>query len=294
MAPLYTSIYSLRAVGTKYPVIVLVTDKTWFKDKDLKSLNAEVRLVDMMYGHCKIDKSKTRLQASWTKLHLFNLVDFKLVVTMDTDLVVMQNIDHIFHSIKPDVDMGSEPVGGNKCKGRPQSMNIGVWAIRPSKALFKYALNMTKFGDFKCDPKHGVQTMIAHLMTRLYWDRGRKVHCYEIPYNCKADTMSECQFRADEFGKTGKIYVLHWSGEAKPWHDWWDRALSRPKQSLTRTQVKSVKLWWQLKEKTKQFLRDADKIPRITIDLKEESDPIRHTGFVVRGDKKAEPWIPVM
>jgi len=60
---------------------------------------------------------------------------------MDTDMLIMQNIDHIFDSIKPNVDMGSTPVGGNICKGRKQSMNIGVWAIRPSKALFKYAVN---------------------------------------------------------------------------------------------------------------------------------------------------------
>merc|ERR1712118_589107 len=131
-------------------------------------------------------------------------------------------------------------MGDRNCKGRSQSMNIGVWAIRPSEKLFRASIDMMESGSFKCDEKHGVQAMTTFLMKKLYWDQGRKVYCLDLPYNCKGDTMDPCDKRPDAYGRTGKIYVLHWSGETKPWQHWWDSNKGAPKEGLKEAQKRTV------------------------------------------------------
>merc|ERR1712232_514262 len=78
--------------------------------------------------------------------------------------------------------------------------------------------------------------------------------------------MTACDEQADLEGRTGKIYVLHWSGESKPWREWWNRKSGKPQSGLSASQKNSVMLWWEYRGKANRFLSDGGSVyPRIRV-----------------------------
>lgn len=266
-----TAMFSLRAVRTQRRILLLVTDAAYKEDKDFERLGVEVRVVPYIYSKCKMVAAKHRLEGSWTRFNAMNLTEFRVIVSIDSDLLVLQNIDHLFGALPENVDMGMGPVGDKACKNHSASMNIGVWLLRPSKSLFQAALNMSA-QTWYCKQARaaGSQTMITHLAKQLYWDKGGRVLCLENPYNCRPyefglrKSFHTCDIRPDVFNRVGNMYVLHWSGETKPWEHWWDASRHEPIKGLNPSQRNSVRLWWIYAKRMKKFLDGPDgKFPHI-------------------------------
>ena len=92
--------------------------------------------------------TRPELGITFTKLHAWNLTQYKKCVFLDADTLVLQNVDELFHhaelSAVPDV-------------GWPDCFNSGVFVFEPSRvtyeALLQYAVQNGSFdGEYiTCD-----------------------------------------------------------------------------------------------------------------------------------------------
>ena len=94
---LLTLEYSLKQVGSKYPLLVLYTET--FEDEGHKALDLRgiaKRKIEYLLPKAHKDYSNdTRFYDCWSKLQPFSLFDYERVVQLDSDMVVLRNMDEL-------------------------------------------------------------------------------------------------------------------------------------------------------------------------------------------------------
>ncbi|RAL06768.1 glycosyltransferase family 8 protein [Aspergillus homomorphus CBS 101889] len=94
---LLTLEYSLRKVGSKYPLVVLYTDS--FPEEGHAALDARGILKQQVpYLLPSVPKeyaNDVRFYDCWSKLTPFSLVEYERVVQLDSDMLVRQNMDEL-------------------------------------------------------------------------------------------------------------------------------------------------------------------------------------------------------
>lgn len=94
---LFTLEYSLRKVGSKYALVVLYTDS--FPAEGHAAVNArglpKQRVPHLLPTLPKEYTNDPRFHDTWTKLTAFSLVEYERVVLLDSDMLVMQNMDEL-------------------------------------------------------------------------------------------------------------------------------------------------------------------------------------------------------
>ncbi|ODQ77290.1 glycosyltransferase family 8 protein [Babjeviella inositovora NRRL Y-12698] len=90
--------YSLKRVGSKYPLVALYTD-TFTEDGhhelDVRQI-PKLRIRYLLPTALKDYTNDVRFYDCWSKLQPFLLVQFDMVVQLDSDMVVLQNMDELF------------------------------------------------------------------------------------------------------------------------------------------------------------------------------------------------------
>eukprot|EP00750_Incisomonas_marina_P019116 INCI3221.3.p1 GENE.INCI3221.3~~INCI3221.3.p1 ORF type:complete len:246 (-),score=36.49 INCI3221.3:259-996(-) len=130
--------FSLRASGTKVPLVILHTSA--LSDHSINKLKAlpgcALRAVEDIPNPNADVHVEGWVNSGYTKLHVWNLVQFEKVVYLDADTLVLENIDELFRrpafSAAPDVFP-------------PDKFNAGVMVIKPSRERFDDM--MTKVPD---------------------------------------------------------------------------------------------------------------------------------------------------
>ncbi|KAJ5825756.1 hypothetical protein N7474_002894 [Penicillium riverlandense] len=110
LSGLLTLEYSLRKVGSKYPLVVLYTDSLSADGhKALDSRGLMKRHVPYLLPSAPKDfTNDVRFYDCWSKLTPFSLVEYDRVVQLDSDMVVLQNMDELM-----DVDLDPPEMAGN-------------------------------------------------------------------------------------------------------------------------------------------------------------------------------------
>jgi alpha-N-acetylglucosamine transferase len=94
---LLTLEYSLRKVGSKYPLVALYTDT--FEEEGHIALDArgiyKMRIEYLLPSAHKDYSKEVRFYDCWSKLQPFSLTIFDRVVQLDSDMVVLQNMDEL-------------------------------------------------------------------------------------------------------------------------------------------------------------------------------------------------------
>lgn len=110
LSGLLTLEYSLRKVGSKYPLVVLYTDS--FPADGHAALDARgIKKQRVPYLLPSVPKDFTndpRFYDCWSKLTPFSLTEYERVVQLDSDMVVFQNMDELM-----DLELDSPAMGGN-------------------------------------------------------------------------------------------------------------------------------------------------------------------------------------
>ena len=106
---LLTLEYSLRKVGSRYPLVVLYTDS--FPADGHAALDARgIKKKHVPYLLPSVPKDYTndvRFYDCWSKLTPFSLTEYERVVQLDSDMVVLQNMDELM-----DLELDSPDMSG--------------------------------------------------------------------------------------------------------------------------------------------------------------------------------------
>ena len=97
LSGLLTLDYSLKKHESKYPLVALYTDT--FPDEGHRALDIrkipKKRVKYLLPSVHKDYSNDTRFYDCWSKLTPFSLVEYKRVVQLDSDMLVLQNMDEL-------------------------------------------------------------------------------------------------------------------------------------------------------------------------------------------------------
>eukprot|EP00746_Dinoflagellata_sp_MGD_P027737 gnl/MRDRNA2_/MRDRNA2_165489_c0_seq1.p1 gnl/MRDRNA2_/MRDRNA2_165489_c0~~gnl/MRDRNA2_/MRDRNA2_165489_c0_seq1.p1 ORF type:complete len:601 (+),score=70.25 gnl/MRDRNA2_/MRDRNA2_165489_c0_seq1:156-1805(+) len=224
---LVTVIFSLRKAGTSRHILLLVTDEAIKSDLAVAKLRIEVIVVPLINGPAWCagtlrNRNKTRLMASFTKVHLWSLVKFRTILYLDSDMLVLQPIDELFtkfRCVKGTELIGLVPTGCGTCSNGDYHHfqdkvggNTGLMLIRPSADFVNLFMKVKEEKSWWCGS--GEQHLLNHLFTRVFAESGSKGNhgfCLPKKYNCNCVACLK--------SANAKASILHWSGEKKPWND---------------------------------------------------------------------------
>ncbi|KXS17417.1 glycosyltransferase family 8 protein [Gonapodya prolifera JEL478] len=106
LSGLLTLDYSLKKVGSKYPLIALYTDG--FPPEGHAALDARgiaKKKIEYLLPKAHKDYSnEVRFYDCWSKLQPFSLVEYDRVVQLDSDMVILQNMDELMDIPLNDTD----------------------------------------------------------------------------------------------------------------------------------------------------------------------------------------------
>lgn len=231
---------SIRDTGSKKDMVVLVSDGVSDYAKDLLEADGWiVEKISLLENPNKI--RPTRFWGVYTKLKIFNMTNYRKVVYLDADTIVIKSIDDLFKC-------------GKFCANLKHSerLNSGVLVVEPSEALFKDMMRQISSlpsytgGDQGFLNSYYVGFANAHIFEPNLSPEEMKsrpvpeMHRLSTLYNADVGLyMLANKWMVDE----KELRVIHYTlGPLKPW-DWWTAWL-----------VKPVDLWQDIRQRVEESL----------------------------------------
>ncbi|KAF9605645.1 hypothetical protein IFM89_017988 [Coptis chinensis] len=234
---------SIRDTKSTKDMVVLVSDGVSNYAKQL--LKADGWIVEMISLLANPNQVRpTRFWGVYTKLKIFNMTDYKKVVYLDADTIVLKNIDELFKC-------------GKFCGNLKHSerMNSGVMVVEPSQAVFEDMMSKVTTlksytgGDQGFLNSYYVGFANAHLFEPDLSSEERNSR--PVPAMERLSTLYNAdvglyalanKWMVDE----EELRVIHYTlGPLKPW-DWWTAWLLQP-----------VDLWQIRKDLFGEFCRSS-------------------------------------
>ncbi|OCL13862.1 glycosyltransferase family 8 protein [Glonium stellatum] len=195
--------HSLRDAGTKKKLAVLVTLDTLSADTiaKLKELYDYVIPVDRIRNPNPANlylMDRADLAFAFTKIALWRQVQFRKIVYLDADVVVIRAPDELFNI---DADFAAAPD-----VGWPDAFNTGVMVISPNMGDYWALQTMAASGDSFDGADQG-------LLNQYY--EHRNWHRISFTYNCTPNAQYQWE-PAYRYYKSN-ISMVHFIGKDKPW-----------------------------------------------------------------------------
>ncbi len=161
--------------GEAYRMILLAVDVPEYMTRILFKLGFEIRNVEMPW----IEKGTPRppRASTFSKLLLWNMLDLKKIVFIDTDTMILNDITNLFEfpdfSVVPFPDVG---------KGY---LNTGVFVMEPSSDTNKELMEMYRKGDYPHTKYHSKENITEQdLLIEYFSVRNRdRLHSLPEKYN---------------------------------------------------------------------------------------------------------------
>lgn len=209
---------SLRKTKTVFPLYLLCTDSISLSC--VKQLEKEEVQIIKAAPICPSDyvRKQNQLNGSpnWNntffKLHIFGLTQFEKLIYLDSDMIVLTNIDNLFD--KPHM---SAVQAGHGFNSSWSQLNSGLMVICPSKNL---ELKLLSLVCEKPDPRmfngKGIGDQDIINWYYMNWLNQEELHLPEI-YN-QFVTLIPQYLREKKIHSFDEIKVLHFVGKNKPWN----------------------------------------------------------------------------
>ena len=211
---------SLLNTGTKYPFYVAITNDISKESIDiLGNVNINIIKLDNNIRLPEEIKSKNSKSgySQWNntlqKLAIFQLTRFKKIVYLDSDMLILNNIDELFNKKHM-----SAVVAGALIPGREdwKLLNSGIMVIEPKKKL---GTNIAKTIDMVSKNKEyfGDQDLIQEYYNEWYENKDLQLnHKYNVFINDLEFYCKKCNYNTKK-NNNNSISVVHFVGEKKPW-----------------------------------------------------------------------------
>lgn len=210
----YVLAKSLESVNSRYKLTVLVpSDVNDNVEKTLCEWGLSVEkapkidVSDMLNS-----ENKTHYwEETFFKLRAAGLTEFKKIVLLDSDMVVLKNIDHLF--LQPHM---SAVAAGKSLNPNWKELNSGTLVLEPSEDLIKtLILNIPETINLRQAKNLGVGDQDVLNYTYPDWPDRDELHMSET-YNA---ISRDCGTLCSDYIKSGYdgLYIVHFIGREKPW-----------------------------------------------------------------------------
>ena len=217
---------SLKKTKARYPLFVLVSPGISEKTVSiLSSFEIEtIRMTESValdYGQHNQSAAYSHWNNTFDKLYLFNLTQFEKLVYIDSDMLVLENIDELFEREHMSaVSAGSKYPGNEAWIG---NLNSGILVIRPDKKNYAEltalipvvaALNVEKFGD-----QDIIKEYIKGRWTEDLWlDHKYNMFNVFLNWHIKNENYKIKYFSLNPFSKNKtNVKIIHFIELPKPW-----------------------------------------------------------------------------
>lgn len=213
---------SLKAVRSTYPLVVFYIETVNKEDLSrIASFGIQLVPVERIIPPDSVKKQNqengyARWNETFSKIEIFRQIQFERIVLLDADMMVVNNIDHLF--LMPSM---SAVAAGQALNPSWIQLNSGLMVIEPQIETYnklRMCLESLSVQDLVDFEGLGDQDLV-HLAFRD-WPSKEDLHLPES-YNLFAHYVNT-YFK--EGILSDKIYVLHFSRSPKPWQfkvkDW--------------------------------------------------------------------------
>jgi glycogenin len=197
---------SLQATGTKRQIWCLVANKNLSASslEILRSIFDGVTEVDCIDSGDKANLAllgRPELGPTFTKLHLWSLIQFEKVVFLDADTLVLKNIDDLFER---------EEFSACADIGWPDCFNSGVFVATPNEETYQ---NLMKLAEKEGSFDGGDQGLLNAFFSD--WSIGPSSRRIPFTYNL---TINASYSYAPAYARfKNDVKVVHFIGTQKPW-----------------------------------------------------------------------------
>ncbi len=237
---IYNLVVVLIGIEENKDSIVDVLDKKHIKHiefEDSFKIPDEVIQTNIRFG-------KERWNNTFQKLFIFNMTEYKKMIYIDSDMIVMKNIDHLFSMphLSAVVDAASYP--GNEHR---TNFNSGIMVIEPKEQLAEKIFFEISNKTLKNRPI-GDQDLL-----QVYFDNWREsveLHLDE-GYNLFFD-YADYYVRKLGYRLGKNIYVVHFCRAEKPWNPMKFELVSALFRHLLKLQTTQLKIYLQYRSMLKK------------------------------------------
>lgn len=206
-------VQSLKSVKSKYPIIVIVTDNV--SNESLQVLKNKhidfVKIGKVNISNKVIEDNKKQGYSNWSntfsKLVIFGQTQYEKIVFLDSDMLILKNVDDLFNK-----DSLSAVVAGKSYPGNSdwKDLNSGTMVIVPKTGEDKRLLDLVennnlsgKFGD-----QDIIQLGYPNWKKETHLELGEEYNLFakHEPYYVGSNILNK------------PIKVLHFVGKIKPWN----------------------------------------------------------------------------
>jgi glycogenin len=207
-------IKSLKLSKSTYPIVVMHTKN--LPAESLASLKEYGAQCQEIPGFALIDKQLVEIgvpeemtDICFTKLNLWSLIQFQKIIYIDSDAIVLKNVDHLFEK---------GPFAAAPCQSCPDKFGAGVLIASPDLDVFRQM--KVAVGRFlMTDP--GVKILGYTLADQgflnlfynewFYSDTSARL---SSGYNCYREIL--LQYPYDNWNGKGP-HIIHYNKPIKPW-----------------------------------------------------------------------------
>lgn len=235
--------YSLRDVLTRHSLVCLVTSQVSGAGR-----KALAKAFDLLVDVPVLDSGdvehlrllgRAELGLTLTKIHAWNLTQFRRAVFLDADTFVLRNVDELLNTNEQGVGRYT-PFAAAPDSGWPDCFNSGVFLYEPSTRVFEQLQNLAKSsGSFDGADQGLLNSYFSD------WPRQGPEHRLPFTYNVTPSAVYSYAPAYQVF--KDDIAIMHFIGATKPWH-WtrlYDGALISKGTEFHEIQ-KHVERWWSI------------------------------------------------
>ena len=205
-------INSLKNVKSQYPLTILVPDDSTDWYNSLKELGCQIITRPAIKFHNKNQQEGHYWDHTFFKLAAMSLTEFKKIVLLDSDMLIMQNIDHLFDSPHMTAVMDRRPFSPNYAL----NLNSGLIVIEPNSNDYLKLINLIELSitSRTADGLACGDQDVFHSYVNDWADK-KDLHLpetYNVFFGHISRLLSQGYFKSKK-----DIYVVHFIGRQKPW-----------------------------------------------------------------------------
>lgn len=216
---------SIIDTGTNIPFVCLIPDD--FNEDITILINTSMKIVrssNIKFNESKIANGVSAWNNTFFKFRIFELVDYNKCVFLDSDMIVLKNIDVLFSyphmsAVKNDYQFIAKPWNGE--------LNSGLLVFEPNKDICKKLIGMAPNIINLCISQNkgvGDQDVINFMFSD--WHLHNELHISEI-YNCAINMITKQHWMHLVDYSVKDIAIVHFVGPFKPWQGALKYAINR-------------------------------------------------------------------